>query len=220
MICKAWDDTQLVLRQFDGVGEKSIKVRSSPHGPAHVAQALSEKGVNSIADLRGSDPSRLELILNRNPPFGRKLLGQAKALPEFTLSIIGNSEEVLANAVRVHLTVELGLAVVKPAPTVKKGLNRYQASLLLLTSDGEWVEFRRTKLELLLDGPKSFDVSVDLCKPSQRIVGSLTCEDVGRSLRCTRTVLTTLQPVLAFEPSTSLRPRLLSTPYPVRVPYG
>lgn len=55
-------------------------------------------------------------------------------------------------------------------------------SCLILTSDGEWIEFRRMRLESLLDGEVSYLASVDLVKPSQRIFGTFDCDEIGELL--------------------------------------
>lgn len=61
------------MRQLEGIGEKSIKV-------------FSEKNINTLEDVRNSDSTRLEMIMNRNPPFGRNLIRQVSAFPRLKLS--------------------------------------------------------------------------------------------------------------------------------------
>lgn len=145
-------------------------------------QVFADKGYNSLEDISNADPSRLEMILNRNPPFGRKLITQARSFPQFTLDVLASEfEEILPQAVRVHLRISVGLAVVSPPPVVKKGFTKYLASVLLLTSDGKWIEYRRMPVEAFLDGKKDFGISVDLVKPSQKIVATVSCNELGQS---------------------------------------
>lgn len=147
------------------------------------SQVFADKGYNSLEDISQADPSRLEMILNRNPPFGRKLVNQARSFPQFTLEIIAEEpEEVLPQSVRVHLKISVGLAVVSPPPVVKKGFTKYLASVLLLTSDGKWIEYRRMPVQAFLDGKKDFCISVDLVKPSQKIVATVNCNELGQSI--------------------------------------
>lgn len=123
------------------------------------SQALSEKGIATFRDLFESEPSRIELILNRrvtsfshlpsladfavrNPPFGKKLVAQARSFPQFYLNITSEdgSEEALDIGVKLTLQVEVGLVVTSPPPQLKKGRARFWASILLVTSDGEYLE--------------------------------------------------------------------------------
>lgn len=76
----------------------------------------------------------------RNPPFGRKLIAQARSFPEFSLTLVAESEESLPSGVKVVLKVTCGLVVVDPPPTLKKGKARFWACLILITSDGEYIE--------------------------------------------------------------------------------
>lgn len=68
---KAWDNSPFVLRQIDGVGEKSrltscrpvpgMLIRSSSPG----VKALVDHGITSFAEMTSSDPARLEMLLGR-----------------------------------------------------------------------------------------------------------------------------------------------------------
>jgi hypothetical protein len=140
---------------------------------------LSDKGIQSIDDIKSSDPARLEVILNRNPPFGRRLVAQAKSFPEFSLSVSIDSEEILEDVIRANISVDVSITLTDPPPILKKSYSTYAVSILLLTSDGEWIAFKRFKATRLLQHSVSFQTSVDLIKPSQKIVGLLTCEEIG-----------------------------------------
>jgi ATP-dependent DNA helicase HFM1/MER3 len=112
------------LRAFDGVGEKSVKV-------------LADKGITTFQQLRDADPERLQLILSRNAPFGRKLVLAAKTMPQFSLSITSANEENVSTGVQVDLLIEVGIINEKPPCVVKKGS---AALIVLTTSDGEFIE--------------------------------------------------------------------------------
>ncbi|KAM0753841.1 P-loop containing nucleoside triphosphate hydrolase protein [Meredithblackwellia eburnea MCA 4105] len=164
---KAWDGSPFVLRQLDGIGEVSVK-------------ALSERGILSFQDVCDSDPSRIEVILNRNPPFGRKIVAQATALPKFFVNLESKAESPSDSGATIDLEVEIGLVYRDPPPTIKKS-SRFFASVLLVTSDFEYIEFRRMMSDHLLKGPKSFSIRVNLVKPSQRIIALVACDDLGGS---------------------------------------
>ncbi|BGP46261.1 ATP-dependent DNA helicase MER3 [Rhodotorula kratochvilovae] len=167
---KCWDSSSFVLRQLEGIGEKSYKI-------------LVSNGIKGFDDVRECEPNRLEVLLNRKPPYGRKLIAQAKSLPQFEVSITDSNEQVLdgRSGVQVELSVDLRLALTKPLPAVKKGTIKLWAYIATTTSDGEFIDFRRTRMDHLLASPKQFDVSVVLVKPSQRIVISVSCDLIAGS---------------------------------------
>ncbi|GEM11682.1 DNA/RNA helicase, DEAD/DEAH boxtype [Rhodotorula toruloides] len=146
---KCWDASSFVLRQLEGIGEKSYKV-------------LVSSGIKSFEDVRECEPERLEILLSRKPPFGRKLIAQAKSIPQFEIAVVSQHEEVLDDqGVQLEVTVDLRLKQTKPLPATKKGPMKL---------------FRRTRIDQLLAQPKQFDLAVVLVKPSQRIVVSVSCE--------------------------------------------
>ncbi|GAA5888947.1 hypothetical protein JCM5296_002752 [Sporobolomyces johnsonii] len=165
---RCWDGTSFVLRQLDGIGEKSYK-------------ALVDAGIKSFADVYEAEADRLELILNRKPPYGHKLIKQARAFPQFEVDLQIEEEGVEGDGVRVNLSVEVRMQTTKPPPVVKKGPIRLFASVLLYTSDGHFIEFRRCRLDQLLTSPKQFSLSVLLVKPSQRVVASVSCDMLAGS---------------------------------------
>ncbi|SGZ22278.1 BQ5605_C022g09467 [Microbotryum silenes-dioicae] len=166
---RAWDDSAASLRQIEGVGEK-------------YSQALSSKGIKTIADLRETEASRIELLTNRHPPFGRKILAQARSLPQFTISLQAKEEEVVDTGVKVHVHVEIGLKATQPAPIVKKGGVLLWAMVTLTTSDHEFIEFRKMRLDKLFATKKqAFSVAVILVKPSQRIIGTVSADAIAGS---------------------------------------
>ena len=171
---KAWDDTPFVLRQIEGVGEKSVK-------------ALADRGINSFNTLRAALPGRLELILGRwvvvhltpsrspsptltlhhpavdtrsNPPFGSKLLKLAKSIPHFAISIESQSEEVVPTGVKVVVRVMVQALKTGEPTTTKKGQQMFWAQVLVSTSDDEYIDFRRLRMEELVKcGNAGKDVS-------------------------------------------------------------
>ncbi|GAA6062252.1 hypothetical protein JCM10212_001766 [Sporobolomyces blumeae] len=165
---RCWDGTSFVLRQLNGIGEKSYK-------------ALVEAGIRSFADVCAASPDRLELILNRKPPYGSTLVKQARTFPTFELELTIDREQVHDVGVEVEITVGISLKQTKPPPVVKKGIIRLYASVLLYTNDGHFIEFRRCPLEQLVSSSKEFYVSVVLIKPSQRIIVAASCDALAGS---------------------------------------
>ncbi|KAG9014047.1 Sec63 [Tulasnella sp. JGI-2019a] len=178
---KAWDDRPIVMRQISQIGEKSIKVSFCSSKSAdclHVLQVLTTSGVTSIAKLRAQEAHRLELLLNRKPPFGTHLLTEVAALPQYTLRITEDSitPSKGSDPVKVVLVIEVGLSSALASGTSKKrGLLGF-ASLLTITSDHDFVDFRRLPVYVLSE-PRSFSVNVELAKASQSVIAIISSEN-------------------------------------------
>ncbi|KAF8350588.1 hypothetical protein F5887DRAFT_939993 [Amanita rubescens] len=168
---KAWEDRPVVLRQIEQIGEKSLKV-------------LAENGITSLQGLLLQQPSRLELLLNRRPPFGQEVIASAQELPQYSLEIqqvqvrSGSGNE----PVEVDLSVHCGLAdrhdnvkAKKPKP------QRREANMTVVyavTSDLDFIDFRRTSTKVLNE-TKSFHITAKLVKPSQAIIVTISSESAA-----------------------------------------
>ncbi|KAG8980181.1 Sec63, partial [Tulasnella sp. 427] len=162
---KAWDDRPIVLRQIPQIGEKSLKV-------------LASVGIRSLGELRTQDSHRLEVLLNRKPPLGNDILEEVSALPKYRLKI---NEEVLTHSggtepVVASLAIEVGLDGPLTTPREKKAPILGFASVLTVTSDMEFIDYRRIPVRNLTE-PKSFTVVARLEKPSQAIEVMVSSEE-------------------------------------------
>eukprot|EP00117_Sycon_ciliatum_P004459 scpid34487/ scgid4280/ Probable ATP-dependent DNA helicase HFM1 len=90
---RLWDNSKLLARQLDKIG-------------ITMATALSHAGLTTWELLEDTNPRRIEMIVNRNPPFGNQVLGLVAALPRLGLCCkqIGKA---LAEDATVELTVNL-----------------------------------------------------------------------------------------------------------------
>ncbi|KAJ3794968.1 hypothetical protein GGU11DRAFT_668823, partial [Lentinula aff. detonsa] len=163
---KAWEDRPVVLRQIEYVGEKSY--------------VLAEHGITSIPILRKQDTLRLETLLNRKPPFGLDMLAAAREFPVYTLKL----EEIRIHSdggrtpVDVELSVECGLVQeAGPSKPKKQKPSRFShmTSVLTLTSDNQFVDFRRIPTKALKEA-KTFEICATLEKPSQSVIISISSE--------------------------------------------
>ncbi|EPS99015.1 hypothetical protein FOMPIDRAFT_1031123 [Fomitopsis schrenkii] len=167
---KAWEDRHYVLRQIEAIGEKSY--------------VLAGHGVTTIAALRQQDPLRLEVMLNRRPPFGLNVIAAVKQLPQYTLRVVETSlvSQKTQGPVEVELEVECGMIVERDAAPTKKSKARTSDMTLVLTvtSELDFVDFRRISTRAL-KGTKKFNLNVTFTKPSQFIhifIGSELCAGV------------------------------------------
>ncbi|KAH7879983.1 Sec63 Brl domain-containing protein [Lentinula edodes] len=161
-IAKAWEDRPVVLRQIESIGEKSLKASG------HTSSA------------RQQDTLRLETLLNRRPPFGLEMLASAQEFPVYTLRV----EEIRVHSdggrtpVDIELSVECGLLQeIGPSKSKKQKPSRFShmTSVLTLTSDNQFVDFRRIPTKALKEA-KTFEICATLEKPSQTVIVSVSSE--------------------------------------------
>ncbi|KAI0062246.1 P-loop containing nucleoside triphosphate hydrolase protein [Artomyces pyxidatus] len=171
---KTWEDRPSVLRQINSIGEKSIQV-------------LAEHGISSLDVLRKQDPGRIELLLNRKPGFGHAVLASLAELPQYTLKLteISISAPGGGQPVEIDLAIECGVVVGdRPSykPRGQKNRGHYDMTIVLtLTSDMDFIDFRRISTKLLTDS-KSFTVTAQLSKPSQSVYVYMVSVSVSISL--------------------------------------
>ncbi|OCH92100.1 P-loop containing nucleoside triphosphate hydrolase protein, partial [Obba rivulosa] len=173
---RAWEDRPSVLRQLDQIGEKS----SVPPYLLIPNNILAQNGITSFDILRVENPMRLEALLNRKPPFGHELIASAKEFPQYQLGI--TEVDVAASDGKRPLQVELTIecSAVLPKATNAKQKKAKQKGLdmtvvLTLTSDMEFIDFRRIETKSLIE-PKDFLITAELMRPSQNVVVYISSE--------------------------------------------
>ncbi|KAJ3551777.1 hypothetical protein NM688_g4511 [Phlebia brevispora] len=187
---KAWEDRPLVLRQIENVGEKSYVI--SPFHSANNAQdgfgkgsrhvASSIHGIISFAALAKQDPMRIEVLLNRKPPFGHQILAFVKQLPKYWVKV--KQIEVTASdgqqPIELELAIECGVEEESDAPKINKPKSKFRDTTLVLTttSDLDFIDFRRISTKAL-KSPKSFTVTAQLTKPSQTVLVQIASENTA-----------------------------------------
>ncbi|KAF8205795.1 hypothetical protein K438DRAFT_2014648 [Mycena galopus ATCC 62051] len=197
LTAKAWEDRPVVLRQIESIGEKSLKV-------------LAENGITSLALLGSQQPYRIEtasvLLLNRRSPFGHDVIASVQELPRYTLTIqeLGVQSNGGIGPVELELSITCGLAAEQSsAPKAKKPKGRIQmTAILTLTSDSEFIDFRRIPTKALKD-TKTFEVTAELTKPSQSVMVYITSESIAGV-----TVTETYKPKVGYKeyPTRDTRP--------------
>ncbi|KAK0570280.1 ATP-dependent DNA helicase MER3 [Tilletia horrida] len=148
---RSWDGTPTALRQLDGVGEKTFKI-------------LAGAGLLTISEVAKEDPRRIEMLLNRNPPYGDKLVNNAKAFPHFHLNVEQVSEDVKDDGVLINIQVTAGLTDMG----VKLKTARKESGVAL-------------SILKKISADKTFKVVCKLSKPSQRIVVTAACDEISGS---------------------------------------
>ena len=69
-----WDNSPYQMKQIAQIGLVAIR-------------KLAMGGISSIEALEAAEPHRIETLMSKNPPFGRKLLAHVKDFPKLRVSI-------------------------------------------------------------------------------------------------------------------------------------
>ena len=72
--CKLWENTKFVARQFKNVGPM-------------LGNSLANAGIVTLQKILSTDPRELEMITNKNPPFGTNLADQVSSVPQYDLFV-------------------------------------------------------------------------------------------------------------------------------------
>ncbi|GFN18503.1 putative DEAD/DEAH box DNA helicase (Mer3) [Aspergillus tubingensis] len=92
---KVWDDSPLQMKQIEQIGVVAVR-------------KLASSGITSIEALELCEPHQIDMILSRNPPFGRKLLERLVDFPKLRVSVkmIGK-ETKTGTVVQVNIRSEV-----------------------------------------------------------------------------------------------------------------
>lgn len=82
LAARVWDDSPMVLQQIEQVGPVAVR-------------KLVDAGI-TMDEFSSTDPGRLELILNKAPPFGMKMHRQFQAFPKLRISLETSGKPVRA----------------------------------------------------------------------------------------------------------------------------
>ncbi|KAL6301584.1 P-loop containing nucleoside triphosphate hydrolase protein [Sparassis latifolia] len=148
---------------------------------ARIAKAVVEVAIirRAGAELKNSLET---FLLNRRPPFGHEILAHVNSLPQYTLSIteLSVTRGGGSKPVEVELSIDVGL--VEEGISLKskksKGKSADSTVVLTLTSDNDFIDFRRVPTKLLKNS-KTFTVSAELVKPSQSIIVQMASTNIA-----------------------------------------
>ena len=142
---RAWENSPLQLQQVPGVGPVTVR-------------KLLQAGINSIDTLETAEPSRINLVLGKNPGFGERMISSLKKFPKPRVSVrmtgkvrcdmrssfrsAESAQEAKAGRLPVvKFCVELGFL----NEETPKEFNRKAVFMCFLAerSDGYLIDFRR-----------------------------------------------------------------------------
>ncbi|EXJ82464.1 hypothetical protein A1O3_06277 [Capronia epimyces CBS 606.96] len=160
-----WDNTASQLRQIEGLGEVAVR-------------KLASASINSIDTLLNTEPSRIELVLGKNPPFGLELLKKLESFPNLRVSVKEISREPRpGRGVTVSFVAEIGFLNVGQPRSFKKKQQLF-VCFLAETSDGDLVDFRRIGAKNVGMGNEVF-LTVQLTKPTSHLNCYVMCDEIA-----------------------------------------
>ena len=137
--CKLWENTKFVAKQFKTVG-------------VALSGILANAGFISIPKLVSAEPRELEMITNKNPPFGTLLIEQASSMPMYDL-FVQQVAQINSHQASLEITIK---AKNKCEPT-----NNTSTSLVVGTPENVLLYKTRLKDKTIFD-EKNFTCCVNV----------------------------------------------------------
>ncbi|PWY64887.1 DEAD/DEAH box DNA helicase [Aspergillus eucalypticola CBS 122712] len=163
---KVWDDSPLQMKQIEQIGVVAVRKQAS-------------SGITSIEALELCEPHQIDMILSRNPPFGRKLLERLVDFPKLRVSVkmIGKETKTGIGA-QVNIRSEIAFMNEK-CPTYFQRRPVY-VCFMAGTSDGRLLDFRR--IRQMLNGQEII-LSAELKSAGQSVTCYAMCDDIAGTMR-------------------------------------
>jgi len=164
LAARVWDTSPLQLKQLEQIG--NIAVRK-----------LAGAGINSMEILENTEAHKIETILQKNPPFGMRLLSKLVDFPKLRVSVkqIGK-ESRLGGHVEVKLSAVIGfLNETVPLFFHKKPV---YVCFMAETSDGTIVDFRRMHAKRI-HAEDEILIQAKISKPTAYIACHVMCDEIA-----------------------------------------
>lgn len=158
-----WENSNLQLRQVPQIG------------PA-ASRKLVSQNINSVEELANLDTASIERIMNRNPPFGNKILESLLGFPCLNIltDITGKATLKSGENPKVMVKAKLGFTNFKtPVWNGKKPSLTFTAA----TSNGILVHFWRGNIQKL-DKMHEVKFTVELSSPDDEIMCYVACDEI------------------------------------------
>jgi hypothetical protein len=164
LAARVWDASPLQLKQLEQIG--NIAVRK-----------LAGAGINSMEILESTEAHRIETILQKNPPFGMRLLSKLLDFPKLRVSVkqVGK-ESRLGTHVEVKLSAVIGfLNETVPLFFPEKPV---YVCFMAETSDGTIVDFRRMHAKRIHTEDEIL-IQAKISKPTAYIACHVMCDEIA-----------------------------------------
>jgi hypothetical protein len=189
LAARVWDSSPLQIKQLEQIG--NIAVRK-----------LAGAGINSMEILENTEPHRIEAVLQKNPPFGMRLLSKLADFPKLRVSVKQIGKESKAEA---HVEVKLSAVIGFLNDKVPLSFHRKPIYICFMaeTSDGKIVDFRRMQAKRI-QSEHEILIQANLSKPTAFIACHVMCDEVAGTSRSAEIKLDNI-PTRLFPPLQALR---------------
>ncbi|KAI5268938.1 P-loop containing nucleoside triphosphate hydrolase protein [Aureobasidium subglaciale] len=201
LAARVWDDSPMVLQQIEQIGPVALR-------------KLVSARITTMDEFTNTDPGRLELVLNKAPPFGMTLHCRAQTFPKLRVGLQVTGQPIVKTQehVVVKLKIDFGF-LNKKTPTQYRNKPVF-VIVLLGTSDGEMMSFlrlryaqeqpaRRDKTSNAVNSAKKLErinpinTTAYLTSPTQLIECYVMCDELAGTMQ--QAVLKPNVPVSAFQ---------------------
>lgn len=161
IFAKSWENSFLILRQFDGIGLSS-------------AEKLKSRGITDITQIKGLPCDKLEYYLGLKPGAGQKISKSVASMPELSL-IVDNVKCESSGDVQFTVAVSL----VNKGDDIQFIWNGTFTNINVLTDvSGKIWNFQRLPMQSLF-GVKRFNMKVTLQYKTDYIKVFLNCDEIA-----------------------------------------
>ena len=158
-----WEDSTYVSKQLPKIG-------------IVYSQELTKAGFTTIESLKKANSRQLELLVNRQPPFGNHRIETVRTFPEYEIKI--DQDEINAGVLKAKLKITVSLTNLKN----RFDSCRYHSAILLVGDEDENILLNRRLTDSFLVAQKgsfSFDVTVEKVKAGQLFIHMISEHVVG-----------------------------------------
>lgn len=168
LAARAWDSSPLQLKQLEQIGNVAVR-------------KLAGAGINSMEILENTEPQRIEAVLQKNPPFGMKLLSKLENFPKLRVSAkqIGKESKVGAF---VEARIEATVGFLNDKVPLSFNQKPIYVCFMAETSDGKIIDFRRIQAKRL-QTEHEIRIQANLSKPTTHIACHVMCDEVAGTNR-------------------------------------
>jgi hypothetical protein len=168
LAARVWDTSPLQLKQLEQIG--NIAVRK-----------LAGAGINSMEILENTEAHRIDTILQKNPPFGMRLLSKLVDFPKLRVSVKQIGKESRQD---VHVEVRLSAVIGFLNETAPLFFHKKPVYVCFMaeTSDGIIVDFRRMHAKHIHAEDEIF-IQAKISKPTAYIACHVMCDEIAGTSR-------------------------------------
>ncbi|KAG9892578.1 P-loop containing nucleoside triphosphate hydrolase protein, partial [Aureobasidium melanogenum] len=183
LAARVWDDSPMVLQQIEQVGPVAVR-------------KLVDAKITTMDEFSSTDPGRLELVLNKAPPFGMKMHRQVQTFPKLRVSLQMSGQPITKTHEHVAVKLKIDVGFLNDKTPIHYRNKPVFVIVLLGTSDGNRIEFFRISASKL-QNINPITQTAYLTSPTQLLEAYVMCDDLAGTMQ--EAVLKPDIPLSAFQ---------------------